>query len=402
MVIFSSDDDYSLVDDKLLEDRQRFVCGNANVWRLSDENLLLHACIHHFWHLRGTYSELKPLLDVVYILHRLGGHLDWNKFFNLIEIHDVIKAVSIPLYQAKMLYPTVLPESVAKEVCKLVSQDEKILSSVQFVSVNKNDINQIVDNNRLQCIPLKSSPILNPSDVLLSAVIKGSHNHRLSGDLLVHLSDGQAGNLLKVGKIPWGSFRFKDIEWKKTGLNNYELVIDSNKNQIEIVFRRKSIFIPDCIVKGQLSFNNDFIECVVSVNNRSPKVLNDVQYIFSLCFQDIFAEQKGAIYIQENKKITNLPYDQYEEQGFRQETFQEDKALGILLQNGHGYLLVGCNVRRIEQLLSGTKSAIQIGVGLGHIKQNDIKTTKVRLYVGKYSDSHEFRNFIRETVKNFR
>jgi hypothetical protein len=51
----------------------------VQAWALSDEDLLLHLCLHASYHHRFDRAALKGLLDVATLLSRRGQSLDWNR-----------------------------------------------------------------------------------------------------------------------------------------------------------------------------------------------------------------------------------------------------------------------------------------------------------------------------------
>jgi hypothetical protein len=68
------------IDTEALWARARTVRVNGvQAWALSDEDLLLHLCMHASYHHRFDRAALKGLLDVATLLSRRGQSLDWNR-----------------------------------------------------------------------------------------------------------------------------------------------------------------------------------------------------------------------------------------------------------------------------------------------------------------------------------
>lgn len=378
---FSKADEYSINVEEILTERQPFNYQNIRTWRLSNEGMLFHACIHHYWHLRGTFIRLKPLLDIVYIAYKFTNKINWEKLLSLAKNNSVEMPIALALYQADMLYPNIIPASIIEQAQRLINVHQKNLTYYLLSQFSKANHSQ----GRFSIAWMDpSTPPLNPPGILLHAFLEKNDSPstviRLTGDLLVGLTDEQAAGLRDGNKIPRGSLRSKSVKWIEEELGACKFTLTADDHQ-EIWFRKHFIYQPSCEINGMMYTKDGFVECTITVSNESSVPLNNVQYIFGVFFQDIWAKQEGTIYTLINNELENFPANRFKKnEGFRNEQL-ECQGIGYVQNDGLAYWLEASKVCRIEQLLSSTKSGIQIGASLGDIPSQIEKTATVRLFL---------------------
>ena len=85
---------------------------------LSDEDLLLHLCVHAAYHHRFSFG-LLPLRDVSVVMERLGDGIDWRRFVERARRWNAERCVSLTLRLAQELFefevPAVLREAVLSD-----------------------------------------------------------------------------------------------------------------------------------------------------------------------------------------------------------------------------------------------------------------------------------------------
>lgn len=71
-------------------------CRNAVLWRLSDEHFLLHASAHFVEHFEAEgRTPVKDLADMVTVLERFGGRLNWQEFWRSAEHWRILRQAAL-------------------------------------------------------------------------------------------------------------------------------------------------------------------------------------------------------------------------------------------------------------------------------------------------------------------
>lgn len=98
--------------------RQQWAGGAT--WVLSDEDLLLHLCLH--LHHKGRQAPLLWFYELDALIQRHGSTLDWNIFMNQARLMERTQAVCDVLTIVAETFQSPLPEALARQLAANVGE----------------------------------------------------------------------------------------------------------------------------------------------------------------------------------------------------------------------------------------------------------------------------------------
>jgi hypothetical protein len=374
-------DDFTLNEKILLEGSLPFKVMNVDSWRLSNENLLLHACLHHYWHFRNNmHIKLGRICDIAYILWRFRHELDEDLFYKYVEVHNIRSPISFSLYQVNRLYPGLIKQGFLQGI-----EDDKVLGDLQVGGFCKTP--ETCKATQLICSPIYESPKLRPE--ILNLVLEAPNSWwRIYGRLYITLLDEKnppkAGSLLPEG-----------ARWLRDSNGSY-ILSSLNLSSRDVLNNGEYIASSGCSLEGSIIPSSDWVRFKIKVDNEEDeKTLKRVKFIFRVSYQDIWAKGKESLLVETEKGLESLPVkenfsftvskpkstDLKDNERALKGNFigahNEESDFGLILINNH-----------LTSVLRSyaAENFIQIVADLGEIPPRMTKETTVHLHIGFFND----------------
>ncbi len=375
-------DDFTLNEKVLLEGSLPFKVMNVDSWRLSNENLLLHACLHHYWHFRNNmHIKVGRICDIAYILWGFRHELDQDLFYNYIETHNIGSPISFSLYQVNRIFPGLIQERFLQGIEDALTEDDKVIGDLQVGSFCKTP--EVRRASGLTCSPIYESPKLRPE--ILNLILEASNSWwRIYGRLYITLLDennpSKAGSLLPEG-----------VRWLRDSNGSY-ILSSLNLSSQDVLNNGEYVASSGCSLEGSIIPSFDSVRFKIKVGNKEDKkTLKRVRFIFRVSYQDIWAKGKESLLVETEKGLESFPV----KENF---TFNVSKPKGMDLKDNEralkgdfigvhneesdfGLILINNHLTSVRRSYAA-ENFIQIVADLGEIPPKMTKKTTVHLHMG--------------------
>lgn len=261
---------------EFFKNKTAFIFNGQNTWRLSNEDLLLHACISNYHDhaceegfVLGINHKVGRIYDILYIIEALKNDLNWDRFLNISDSYEKT-AMYYSLKQANIIYPGIVPDYILKNLKVKLSPKDKIQQWIEvknFSSKNNNLCNRM-------CYVFKDDENL-PSTIIDYPKIAGL-NFKINQSL-------HANTIYNEEKV---RFLINDIDIQNRYENGvYKFLYDSEPFNTSFASVKsigfhlsKEIYDKTyCKIEGSIIEHSNQVEFITNISNLSDKVIENIE-----------------------------------------------------------------------------------------------------------------------------